>query len=308
MLKKGFLILLLFLLIFSLNFKNFSTVEQPSVEPIKTPKIEQYISSYQTYEEIITRFKRYEKESPELIEIFQYGKSSKGKDLYCIKISNKRKPGANRILVTASIHGNEPLSTSVSMSYILYFLNNYNKDKELTRILNETTIYYVPVVSPDSYPYSRNVDNVDPNRDFPTLKNPDKKSILVIENLKKLFSSIKPHSVLSCHTYGRMFLIPYGDSKKDCINHEIYYNLTKKMGDATGYKVLKISQLYGNPIFGTESDWYYRNGALSIVMELGTHQKKPSYEDTKEEFNRTISGFLIFINESPKLLKNENNF
>jgi hypothetical protein len=301
MLKKGFLVLLLFILIFSLSFKSTPATKQPVTKPISVPKIEQYISSYQTYEEIITCFKNYEKESPELIDVFQYGKSSKDKDLYCIKISNERKPGNNKVLVTASIHGNEPLSTSVSMSYILYFLSNYKKDKELTNLLDETTIYYVPVVSPDSYPHSRSVDNVDPNRNFPTIKDPNKESILVVENLKKLFSKIKPHSVLSCHTYGRMFLIPWGDNKKDCPNHKDYYDLATKMGNSADYRVLKISQLYGHPIFGTESDYYYRNGSFSIVIELGTHQKKPSFEDTKKEFERTIISFLMFVKESPKI-------
>ena len=76
------------------------------------------------------------------------------------------------MLVTAGIHGNEPLSTSVTMSYMCYLLSQYGKDIELTKLIDETTIYYVPVVSPDSYPYSRHVDSVDPNRNFPTLKHP----------------------------------------------------------------------------------------------------------------------------------------
>jgi hypothetical protein len=302
MLKKGFLVILLLALIFSLHFKNNTEPKQkPDVKPINGPKIDQYISSHQTYEEIINNFKKYEEESPELIEVFQYGKSSKNKDLYCIKLSNERNPGKNKVLVTASIHGNEPLSTSVSLSYMLYFLSNYGKNHELTSLFDQTTVYYVPVVSPDSHPHSRHADGVDPNRNFPTLKNPDKESILVVENLKKLFSKIKPHSVLSCHTYGRMFLIPWGDNKKDCPNHKDYYDLATKMGGLANYKVLKISQLYGHPIFGTESDYYYRNGSFSIVMELGTHQKKPSFEDTEKEFNRTVQSFLLFVKESPKV-------
>lgn len=301
MLKKGFLIIILFALIFCSILKSKPVVNDSNAKPITGPKIEQYVSSHQTYAQIINNFKKYEKESPDLIEVFQYGKSLKGEDLYCVKISNKINPGKKRVLVTASIHGNEPLSTSVSLSYILYLLSVYGSNSELTNLINETSIYYVPVVSPDSYPYHRHVDGVDPNRNFPTIKNPNKESIMVVENLKKLFLKIKPDSVLSCHTYGRMFLIPWGDTKMDCPNHKDYYNIVSKMGNLANYKVLKISQLYGHPIFGTESDWYYRNGAFSIVMELGTHQKKPSLEDTKKEFDRTILSFILFIKESPSI-------
>ena len=42
---------------------------------------------------------------------------------------------------------------------------------------HERDIYFIPVVSPDSYPKSRIVDKVDPNRDFPHLGRPNHKSI-----------------------------------------------------------------------------------------------------------------------------------
>ena len=115
-----------------------------------------------------------------------------------------------------------------------------------------------------------------------------------------MFLEIKPHSVLSCHTFGRLFLIPWGDSKKDCPDYSDYLSITKEMGILANYKVIKTSELYGHPIFGTENDWYYRNGSFSIVMELGTHQKKPSLKDTKIEFDRTIESFIYFIKNSPK--------
>lgn len=308
MYKKGLLVAAIFLLFGFIAYAaeskyniKLNNIDSKPIPKINAPKVQNYIFGYKNYEEIIKTFKEYEQESPELLEVYSYGKSSKNKDLNVIKISNERNPGGKIVLVTAGIHGNEPLSTSVTMSYMCYLLSQYGKDIELTKLIDETTIYYVPVVSPDSYPYSRHVDSVDPNRNFPTLTHPNKESILIIKNLQNLFLEIKPNSVLSCHTYGRLFLIPWGDSKKDCPDQSAYLQITKEMGTLSNYKVIKTSELYNRPIFGTENDWYYRNGSFSIVMELGTHQKKPSIEDTKIEFDRTIKSFIYFIKESTKI-------
>lgn len=299
MYKKGFLSILLFSLILCLTSNNLKKEVKPE-EP-KEPKatnINDYIFGHKDYNQTIDVFKEWEKESPDLIDIFSYGKSTNGKDLYCIKISNEYTPGNKVILITACIHGNEPLSTSTTLSYIGHLLSMYKKDSRITDIVNNNQIYYVPVVSPDTYPNQRHVDGVDPNRDFPTLKNPNKVSVVPIERLKELFMKIKPDSVISGHTYGRVFLSPWGDSTENCPNHDKYKELLSKMSELSKYKNIKASQLYGKPIYGTEIDWYQRNGAFAIVMEFGTHQKKPSLEDTKDEHNRTLESILLFLEKS----------
>jgi hypothetical protein len=71
--------------------------------------------------------------------------------------------------------------------------------------------------------------------------------------------------------------------------------------------------MYNSPIYGTEVDWYYRNGAFAttpnrkrihrgafaIVMEFGTHQHIPSQSDIDSEFRRTFQAVLYFIKEAP---------
>lgn len=298
MFKKGFLILALSLVIF-FCFPN--TVKEKLQEYPSPSNITEYLFSYQSYDEIIELFKEWEKSSPDLIEVKSYGKSSEGKDLYYVRVSNEYNPGSNKTLVTASIHGNEPLSTSVTIGYIGKILSQYGHDEKITKLVNDATIYYVPVVSPDSYPSHRNVDSVDPNRNFPTLKNPNKISVPPVKSLQDLFLTIKPNSVFSAHTYGRMYLTPWGDSVKDTPNQEDYDSIVKEMGVLSNYKVLKASQLYKHPIYGTEIDYYYRNGSFAIVSEFGTHQKKPTLPDTKLEFERTIDSFIYFLEKSPNV-------
>lgn len=266
-----------------------------------TPDIQEYLFGHKSYEEIISTFKEWDAKAPELVEIGTYGKSTQNKDLYYLKISNEYKPSDKTVLITACIHGNEPWSTSTVMAYAGKLLSSYNKDPELTKLINERTIYIVPVVSPDSYPSSRSVDGVDPNRNFPTLKNPTKESVAPVKCLQDLFLKIKPNSVLAGHTYGRIFLIPWGDSNENNPNLQDYKRIASKMCELSGYRYQRACEMYSRPIFGTEIDWYHRNGAFAMVMEFGSHQRKPTLEETKKEFNKTFESVVCFIKESTEI-------
>jgi hypothetical protein len=259
---------------------------------------EEYLMSHRSYEEIIDIFGKWESGAPDLVDSGYYGRTSKGTEIFYVKITNEFRPGEDVILLTACIHGNEPWSTSTMMGYVGKLLSSYGKDERITKILNEKTIYFVPVVSPDTYGRQRRVDGVDPNRDFPTLKNPQKESAPPVQSLRDFFLEIRPRAALSGHTFGRVFLVPWGDSRTKNPNEEDYRRVASEMSDLAGYRWMNASKLYGSPIVGTEIDWYHRNGAFAMVMEFGTHQRHPSLEDTKTEFDRTLDAFLFFLEES----------
>lgn len=307
MYKKGFLSIFLgFLILFLLLSPKDKKEKQELPESPKQPPatgINDYIFSHREYDKIIQILKDWEDKASNLVDVSTYGKSSQGKDLYYIKLSNEYKPGKDVILITSCIHGNEPLSTSTTLAYIGYLLSKYNVDSEVTEIINSKQIYYIPVVSPDSYSNKRHVDGVDPNRDFPTLKNPDKQSVKPIMCLREFFLKIKPNSVLSGHTYGRMFLMPWGDTNKECPDHSNYKDLVSRMASSANYRYMKASELYNSPIFGSEIDWYYRNGACGVVMEFGLHQNKPTLDDTENEFKRTLDAFIIFLKDSTSVVR-----
>lgn len=275
--------------------------QKQECEP-KTPEIIDYVFGYQTYEQIHNTLKDWEAKAKDLVDVGSYGESSNKNKHYFVKISNEKKPGKQVVLITACIHGNEPWSTSTVMAYVGMLLSNYGKDKAITKIINEKTIYVVPVVSPDSYPNNRHTNGVDPNRNFPTLKDPEKISVTPIKNLQNFFLKIKPSSVLSGHTYGRVFLIPWGDSTKDNPNVFDYEKIAKKMCELSGYRYQRACEMYNRPIYGTEIDWYHRNGAFAIVMEFGSHQRKPTTQETQKEFDKTKSAFLFFLEESPNVV------
>lgn len=273
----------------------------PAKKTPDTPEEFDFVLLHLSHEDVEKTLKEWEAKAPELVEVGTFGKTTKGRDQIYIRVCNEYEPSEKAVLITAAIHGNEPWSTSTVMAYAGKLITAYGRDESLTKLVNSRTIYFVPVVSPDSYPNSRSVDGVDPNRDFPTLKNPEKRSVTPVKNLQDFFLKLKPNAVLSGHTFGRVFLIPWGDSTKDNPSIDDYRRVASEMSRLSGYRYQRGCEMYNSPIFGTEMDWYHRNGAFAMVMEFGSHQRKPSKEETRSEFDKTFSAFVRFLEEAPKV-------
>jgi len=197
-------------------------------------------------------------------------------------------------------------------------LDAYGEDEQVTKLIDSRDFYFIPVVSPDSYPNSRHVDGVDPNRNFPTQRDPNRQSVPSVKTLQDFFLKIKPNAVVSGHTWGRVYLIPYGDEMVNCSNYDDYKLIMDKMAEMSQYRWIRACDMYTSngglnnppirvwglssnttPIYGTEIDWYYRNGSAAIVMEFGTHQRIPSMSDIQTEFDRTYKAILYYYEKAP---------
>ncbi len=299
--------------VFTLLSKPHEHIDQPSpqiVEPIPpqpqpkpelNPKITTPFPAYLNYQLTVDQLKKWNSEAPEMTEVGTYGKSKRGTDIYYIRINHPHHADKKKTLVTACIHGNEPLSASTVMCYIGTILDKYGEDKEVTDLVNSRDLYFVPVISPDSYPNSREVDGVDPNRNFPTQRDPNKQSVPPIQAVRDFFLKIKPDAVISGHTYGRVYLTPWGDQNQVCSNESDYQRIMSQMASMSNYRVQRACQMYNRPIYGGEVDWYYRNGSMAIVMEFGLHQQIPSESDIRTEFDRTFKAVLFYLKEAPQV-------
>lgn len=124
----------------------FEVQQEPQVDSITTS-----MPKCLSYEEIINQLKTWNKEAADLTELGTYGKTSQGKDNYYLKVTNKfSKSVKKKVMITGCIHGDKPLAACMTMSYIGNILENY-KDEQIANILATREIYFVPVVSPDSY-------------------------------------------------------------------------------------------------------------------------------------------------------------
>jgi hypothetical protein len=265
-----------------------------------SPEISIKLPSHLSYPQTIAQIKKWKEEAPDLTEVGTYGQTKKNVDLYYIRVHNTLdKSPKPVVLITACIHGNEPLASGVTMAYVGNLIDQYGKDKKITDIINTRDLYFIPVVSPDSYTTSRYVDGVDPNRDFPTPKTPEHQSTPTVNALRDFYWKIKPSAVVSGHTYGRLFMTPYGDSYKKTPHEVDFSRIVGKMASLADYKKIHCAELYNKPIDGSEVDWFYRNGSIAICAEYGTHQHKPTLEEIKKEFNRVKDALDLFVVEAP---------
>ncbi len=331
--KQNLLIIYCFCMVaacFYLLQKEPETKQERKIDPQwTTPKIEEKVlypkvttsaPNHLSYEQIVSLMRTWEKEAPEFVELKTYGKSFRGLDLVCAKIGRKGESNKPKVMIMSCIHGNEPLATAVAMRLVGSLLSEAEKDDAVKELLDKRELLFVPVVSPDTYAKTRLLNGFDPNRDFPGPHDPNHRSMGVIEAIQELFIEEKPKAVMSCHTWGRVFLTPYGDNIDYCPDHQKYTALVGEMAKRADYGLMRTCELYRTngklnvqpirttyltavgspkPIYGTENDWFYRQGAFSVVVELGTHQRIPTQLDIDREYSRTKEALYYFLKEAP---------
>lgn len=80
--------------------------------------------------------------------------SIEGRPIYWVRISNNpdtTQPLKPQMLTTSVHHAREPGSLSSNIYYLWYLLENYATDPQIKKIIDNTELYFVPVVNPDGY-------------------------------------------------------------------------------------------------------------------------------------------------------------
>jgi hypothetical protein len=89
---------------------------------------------------------------PDLTELYSIGKSTEGRDLWCLEVTArkvgdpKRKPG---MYIDGNIHGNE-VQAGEAVAYTAWYLcHQYGRLDRVTALLDDYIFYLVPMVNPD---------------------------------------------------------------------------------------------------------------------------------------------------------------
>ena len=92
-------------------------------------------------------------------------KTWQNNNIYVVKISDNPDSDENEpeVLYTGLHHARELVSVSQMIYYMWYLLDNYDKDPLVRQIVNNTELYFVPVVNPDGMNY--NISGYDPSED-----------------------------------------------------------------------------------------------------------------------------------------------
>ncbi len=110
------------------------------------------LTRYLKYEEITILINELMKKFPDLMTIESIGKSYEGREIWVITVTNiKTGPACDKpaMLVDGNIHATEVTASTVALAHLLYLLEGYGHDKEVTRCLDTRAFYIIPRVNPD---------------------------------------------------------------------------------------------------------------------------------------------------------------
>ena len=217
-----------------------------------------------------------------------------GNPIYWLKISDN--PNTDEaepeVLYSAIHHAREPASLSETIFYMWYLLENYGTNEEVTYLVDNTEMYFVPMINPDGYRYNeltepngggmhrknrRNVGSsnkgvdlnrnygylwgttgtsTDPNND--TYPGTGEFSEVETQAMKWFVEQREFEFAFNAHTYGNQLLFPIGSLELEFADHHDYFaRFTQEMVKYNGYENIKSSGLY--PASGDSDDWMYRD-------------------------------------------------
>jgi len=229
-----------------------------------------------------------------------------GNGIKWVKISdnpNTSSENEPQILYTAIHHAREPNSLSQLIFYMWYLLENYEFDNEIKSIVDNTELFFVPVINPDGYLYNEKTDpngggywrknrkngnGVDNNRNYDYYINGDPANGIwggegasddpnnQTYHGTAPFSEVENQAVkwfceqhdfimaFNNHSYGNLLLYPYGyTNDAPTPENELFEAVSEVLVFQNGFDNILSSGLY--PAAGDSDDFMYGT--------LGTHDK-----------------------------------
>lgn len=107
---------------------------------------------YHKYTEMVEFFKKWEKQYPDLVDLYVVAQSFGGRDICQLTVTNKKTGKATdkpAMYVEGNRHAGEVTAGESALWMLNHMLTNYGKDKEITRLLDANTYYFRPVNNPD---------------------------------------------------------------------------------------------------------------------------------------------------------------
>jgi carboxypeptidase T len=230
--------------------------------------------------------------------------------IYHVKISDNPNVDENepKVLYTAIHHAREPMSLMETIFFMWYVLENYGTKEEITYLVNETQLFFVPCINPDGYVYNETTNptgggmwrknrrnngggvyGVDLNRNYgygwgttgtsnvtsnDTYCGPSAYSEPEVQAMRWLVQNHKFVSAFNAHTYAKDILFPIGTTVAEYADHHAYFQAhTDHMVEHNGYVSMKSSALY--PASGDSDDYMYK-------LDIGVGVKDTMFVHTPE--------------------------
>ncbi|MFI5221330.1 MAG: M14 family metallopeptidase, partial [Bacteroidia bacterium] len=281
------------------------------------------MGGFYTYSEALTHLDNMVSKWPNLVKMripIDTFHSLEGRPIYWMRISNNpnvdqmNKP---QILFTALHHAREPASLSQLIMFMYYLLENYTINSEIKYFVDNTEIYFVPIVNPDGYIYNQTTNpngggmwrknkrvlngvlaGVDLNRNYGNnwgYDNIGSSNNSSMETFRGMAPFSEPETqamrafcnahqfkiAVNYHTYGNDLIYPYGYIANHFTPDSNYFsNLAAYMTEENNYVFGTVNQTLGYLTNGDSDDWMY-----------GEQNSKPKIFSLTPETGTSSDGF-----------------
>ena len=234
--------------------------------------------------------------------------------IYWMRISNNPNvdQGKPQALYTALHHAREPASLSQLVYYMWYLLENYGTNAEVTYLVDNTEMFFIPMINPDgyifnetnnpngggmwrknrrnnggtfgvdlnrNYNYAWNTTGVSSNPASDVYPGPSAFSEPETQAIKWFVENRDIKIALNYHTYGNMLLFPFGHQNLQSADNNQFEIWSEWLVRQNGYNNMLSATLY--PASGDSDDWMYDG-------DLGT---KPKIFAMTPEVGSDVHGF-----------------
>ncbi len=215
---------------------------------------------------------------PQFLSLSSLGDSYGGRELWIMTINNPATGPAEdkaAMWIEANIHGNEIQGAEVSLYTIWYLMENYERNDEIRRMVDERVFYVVPTINPDGRDYflhgaggGARTGHVPVDSDGDGLFDEDPPNDLngngVIEQIRKYVPGEGTHRI---DPEDNRFMIPVGPGERGD-----YILLGSEGIDDDGDGLINEDPVGGyDPNRDWGSDWqpsYIQGGAMNYPFEL----------------------------------------
>ena len=289
---------------------------------------------YTSYQECTEFFNKAQQSSPDIFRVQSIGKTWEERDILAITISKGMQNADTKpaLFFTGTIHAREWIGIELAMAYARYVLERIDYDPQLNQLLERATFYMVPCANPDGFEYSRkhfsfwrknrrqNADGtygVDLNRNFSVGYAPSKSTTSNVYSGPSPFSEpetaalrdfVLAHENISIaldyHSQGNVFFPAHNFIHEDAIDATDLNVLASNMAE----EIRKVSgREYGvhmgkppvSLISGSGREFYYSQGALALVVEVGSRNISDFQENMQENINENIPALSYALSEAP---------
>ncbi|MEM7087734.1 MAG: M14 family zinc carboxypeptidase [Bacteroidota bacterium] len=268
-----------------------------------------------------------------------------GNGIKWVKISdnpNSSTEGEPQILYTALHHAREPAGLSQLVFYMWYLLENYDTDPEVQSILDNTELYFVPVINPDGYLYNEKTDpngggfwrknrkdghGTDLNRNYDYYINGDPSmgiwggtgsssdtgsniyhgpapfSEIEVQAMKWFVENHNFLMAFNNHTSGNLLLFPFGYTDTLATDEDALFDgVSEELVSRNGFSNMQASDLY--PASGYSDDFMYGTVNTHDKIYTFTPEIGPSFWPPSNQIE-SISKSMMYLNlTSSKMVNN----